>query len=59
VLGRSVCDANHLHAFGGIPSIVCGPSGGNTCEANEWVDLDSMLAVAQTYVAATQRLLTG
>lgn len=57
VLGRSVCDANHFHAFGGIPSIVCGPSGGNTCEANEWVDLDSMLAVAQTYVMATQRLL--
>ncbi len=57
VLGRSVCDANHFHAFGGIPSIVCGPSGGNTSEACEWVDIDSMLAVARTYVDVTQRLL--
>jgi succinyl-diaminopimelate desuccinylase len=56
-LGRSVCDANHFAAFGNTPTIVCGPDGGNTCEANEYVLVDSMLAVANTYVATVQELL--
>lgn len=55
-LGRSVCDANHF-AAGGIPTIVCGPHGGNTAEANEWVEIDSIVAVAETYVHATRELL--
>lgn len=48
-LARSVADANHFAVHGGIPTLVYGPDGGNTCQANEYVDLDSMEHVARAY----------
>jgi succinyl-diaminopimelate desuccinylase len=41
-LARSVADTNHIAVHGGVPTIIMGPSGGNTCEANEWVDMESL-----------------
>ena len=56
-LGRSVADTNHFAVHGDVPTIICGPSGGNTCEANEWVDLDSLVPIAITYVRSMVDLL--
>ncbi len=47
-LARSVADTNHIAVHGGVPTIIIGPSGGNTCEANEWVDKDSLPQIART-----------
>jgi acetylornithine deacetylase len=49
-LQRSVADTNHFAVHGGIPTLVWGPQGGNTCQANEYVEIDSMPAVARTYI---------
>jgi acetylornithine deacetylase/succinyl-diaminopimelate desuccinylase-like protein len=49
-LQRSVADTNHFAVHGGIPTLVWGPQGGNTCQANEYVVVDSLLAVTRTYV---------
>ena len=42
-LARSVADTNHIAVYGGVPTMICGPQGGNTCEANEYVLVDSLL----------------
>jgi len=57
VLARSVADTNHLAVHGGVPTLICGPQGGNTCEANEYVEMDSLAAIAQTYVKVALDLL--
>jgi succinyl-diaminopimelate desuccinylase len=57
VLGRSVADTNHFAAHGGVPTLICGPHGGNTCQANEYVEVDSLLPVAQTYLKSVLDLL--
>ena len=57
ILGRSVADTNHFAVHGGVPTMICGPTGGNTCEANEWVDLDSLAPIAGTYVRSIIDLL--
>jgi acetylornithine deacetylase/succinyl-diaminopimelate desuccinylase-like protein len=57
VLGRSVADTNHFAVHGGIPTLVCGPQGGNTCRANEYVKVDSLLPVARTITQAVVDLL--
>jgi succinyl-diaminopimelate desuccinylase len=57
VLGRSVADTNHFAVHGGVPTLICGPTGGNTCEANEYLKLDSLEAVARTYVRSAVDLL--
>ncbi|CAB1083650.1 hypothetical protein D1AOALGA4SA_11196 [Olavius algarvensis Delta 1 endosymbiont] len=36
-------DASHLTVYGGIPTLLCGPRGGNTCEANEYPEVDSLV----------------
>jgi acetylornithine deacetylase/succinyl-diaminopimelate desuccinylase-like protein len=46
-LARSVADTNHIAVHGGVPTIIMGPSGGNTCEANEWVDKDSLVSITR------------
>ena len=46
-LARSVADTNHIAVHGGVPTIIMGPSGGNTCEANEWVDEDSLPVITK------------
>lgn len=48
-LARSVADTNHFAVTGGIPTLVYGPEGGNTCQANEFVQIDSTLRVARAY----------
>jgi acetylornithine deacetylase/succinyl-diaminopimelate desuccinylase-like protein len=57
VLARSVADTNHLAVHGGVPTLICGPQGGNTCEANEYVEINSLAAIAQTYVNVALDLL--
>ncbi len=57
VLARSVADTNHLAVHGGVPTLICGPQGGNTCEANEYVEISSLSAIAQTYVNVALDLL--
>ena len=57
VLGRSVADTNHFAVHGGVPTMIYGPQGGNTCECNEWVDVASLTAVARTYTRAALELL--
>lgn len=56
-LARSVADTNHFAVHGGIPTLICGPHGGNTCEANEYVCIDSLAPIAATYVQSALDLL--
>jgi len=57
VLQRSVADTNHFAVHGGVPTLVLGPQGGNTCKANEYVEVGSMPAVARIYVQTALDLL--
>ncbi len=57
VLGRSVADTNHFAVHGGVPTVILGPTGGNTCEANEYVNISSLAPVARTYVGSALDLL--
>ena len=57
VLARSVADTNHIAVHGGVPTLICGPTGGNTCEANEWVNIDSLVPTARVYVRSVMDLL--
>jgi acetylornithine deacetylase/succinyl-diaminopimelate desuccinylase-like protein len=57
VLARSVADTNHIAVHGGVPTLICGPTGGNTCEANEWVDIDSLIPTTRVYVRSVMDLL--
>ncbi len=59
IIETSVADTNHIAVHGKVPTIILGPHGGNTCEANEWVDISSMLTVAQTLTGATTALLNN
>jgi succinyl-diaminopimelate desuccinylase len=56
-LQRSVADTNHFAVYGRIPTLVWGPQGGNTCQANEYVEIDSMPAVTRTYIQSAIDLL--
>ncbi len=56
-LARSVADTNHLAVHGGVPTIIMGPSGGNTCEANEWVDIDSLPQITRAITRTVLELL--
>jgi succinyl-diaminopimelate desuccinylase len=57
VLGRSVADTSHFAFHGQVPTLICGPQGGNTCEANEWLDLDSLLPTSRAMLHATLQML--
>lgn len=57
VLARSVADTSHIAVHGGVPTLICGPQGGNTCTANEYVDVESLLPIARTYVCSVLDLL--
>ena len=57
VLARSVADTNHFATHGGVPTLICGPTGGNTCEANEWVDVDSLLPTSRMLARSVIDLL--
>ena len=56
-LARSVADTNHLAVYGKVPTIIMGPSGGNTCEANEWVDIDSLPQITKAILGTVLDLL--
>jgi succinyl-diaminopimelate desuccinylase len=58
-LAQSVADVNHIAVHGGVPTLTMGPWGGNTCEANEWIDLDALLPVARAHVNAVLGMLGG
>jgi succinyl-diaminopimelate desuccinylase len=57
VLGRSVADTSHFAVHGGVPTLICGPQGGNTCAADEYLEVDSLLPTARTYVHSVLELL--
>ena len=59
VLGRSVADTNHFAVYGGVPTLIYGPQGGNTCEANEYVLVDSLPVVTRVYIQSALDLLGG
>ena len=59
VLGRSVADTNHFAVHGGVPTLICGPQGGNTCEANEYLELSSLLPTARALAGGAVELLGG
>ncbi|MBM4413103.1 MAG: M20 family metallopeptidase [Chloroflexi bacterium] len=59
VLGRSVADTSHFAFHGHVPTLICGPQGGNTCETNEWLDVDSLLPTARAMARATWQMLAG
>ena len=50
VIGRSVNDASHFSVHGGIPTLLYGPQGGNTCKANEYLEVDSLVPTARIYL---------
>lgn len=56
-LARSVADTNHFAVTGGIPTLVYGPEGGNTCQANEFVHIESTLRVARAYCGIVTDML--
>ena len=57
VLARSVADTNHIAVHGGVPTLICGPTGGNTCAANEWVDVNSLVPTTRVYIRSVMDLL--
>lgn len=56
-LARSVADTNHIAVHGGVPAIILGPTGANTCAANEWVDVESLPQICRTMVRSVMDLL--
>jgi succinyl-diaminopimelate desuccinylase len=56
-LARSVADTNHIAVHGSVPTIILGPTGGNTCSANEWVDAESLPQICRTMVRSVVDLL--
>jgi acetylornithine deacetylase/succinyl-diaminopimelate desuccinylase-like protein len=56
-LAMSVADTNHIAVHGGVPTIIMGPTGGNTCQANEWVDKESLPQVSKAILGTALELL--
>jgi acetylornithine deacetylase/succinyl-diaminopimelate desuccinylase-like protein len=56
-LGMSVADTNHIAVHGRVPTIIMGPSGGNTCEANEWVNKHSLPQITRAIINTVLDLL--
>jgi succinyl-diaminopimelate desuccinylase len=59
VIGRSVNDASHFTVYGGIPTLLYGPQGGNTCKANEYLEVDSLVPTARIYLNTVLNVLGG
>ena len=58
VVETSVAGTNHIAVHGGIPTIILGPDGGNTCEANEYVEISSLPVVTKTIIRSVLDLLS-
>ena len=54
-----VCDANIFVAQGKIPTICLGPKGGNIHQANEYVEIKSIMTVVEIYVRIIVDLLAS
>lgn len=59
VMGRSVADTNHFATHGKVPTLIYGPQGGNTCEANEYVDAASLPLTTRIYIRSVLDLLSA
>jgi acetylornithine deacetylase/succinyl-diaminopimelate desuccinylase-like protein len=59
VIGRSVNDASHFTVYGGIPTLLYGPQGGNTCKANEYLEVDSLLPTTRIYLNTVLNILNA
>jgi acetylornithine deacetylase/succinyl-diaminopimelate desuccinylase-like protein len=57
VIGRSVNDASHFTVYGKIPTLLYGPQGGNTCRANEYLEVDSLVPTARIYLNTVLNIL--
>jgi acetylornithine deacetylase/succinyl-diaminopimelate desuccinylase-like protein len=57
VIGRSVNDASHFTVYGGIPTVLYGPQGGNTCKANEYLAVDSLVPTTRIYLNTVLNIL--
>jgi acetylornithine deacetylase/succinyl-diaminopimelate desuccinylase-like protein len=57
VIGRSVNDASHFTVYGGIPTLLYGPQGGNTCKANEYLAVDSLVPTTRIYLNTVLNIL--
>ena len=57
IIGRSVNDASHFTVYGGIPTLLYGPQGGNTCKANEYLEVDSLIPTARIYLNTALNIL--
>ena len=57
VIGRSVNDASHFTVYGRIPTLLYGPQGGNTCKANEYLEVDSLVPTARIYLNTVLNVL--
>lgn len=55
-LTHNVCDANHFFAAGLAP-VIYGPTGGNTDKADEYLEIGSMVSVADTYLRVIRQLV--
>lgn len=58
VIETSVADTNHIAVHGKVPTIILGPDGGNTCEANEYVEITSLPVVTKTIIRSVLDLLS-
>ena len=58
VVETSVADTNHIAVHGGVTTIILGPDGGNTCEANEYVEIASLPMVTKTIIRSVLDLLS-
>jgi acetylornithine deacetylase/succinyl-diaminopimelate desuccinylase-like protein len=58
VVETSVADTNHIAVHGGVPTVILGPDGGNTCEANEYVEVASLPVVTKTIIKSVLDLLS-
>ncbi len=57
VIGRSVNDASHFTVYGGVPTLLYGPQGGNTCKANEYLEVDSLVPTTRIYLNTVLNIL--
>ena len=59
--GGSLVDTRDMSAVAAgrpaLPTIILGPTGGNTCAANEWVDVESLLPCATAILETTLTML--
>jgi acetylornithine deacetylase/succinyl-diaminopimelate desuccinylase-like protein len=56
-LAQNVCDANHFYAACGIEPVIYGPTGGNTDEAEEYLEIESLVHVSSVYLDVIRQMV--